>query len=791
MFRHNLLLIYRNFKRYKSSFFINLIGLSTGIACTLLIYLWVKDELSFDKFHEKDSQLYQVMENKEQANDIWTHHSTSGGMAQALADEMPEVLYATATAWNENNINLSTEQNKNNNVRASGHLATNDFFKIFSYDLIYGDEDKVLEDKNAIVISEELAVKLFNTTNNVIGKVIDYQHKKQYHVSGIFKTIPYNSTNRFDFLLSFQIFTEGNESALSWFNEPANTYVVLKPETNVEDFNTKIADFLKVKTNNKDYHRTPFLVRYSDQYLYGNYKNGVQAGGRIEYVKLFSIIALFTLVIACINFMNLSTAQASRRIKEVGIKKAIGTSRRTLIFQYLGESMLMTSISMVVAVLLLLLFLPQFNVVTGKHLSFNLDQTLTLSILGITLVTGLVSGSYPALYISGFDPITVLKGKLSNSWGELWARKGLVIFQFVLSVILIVSVLVVYKQIEFVQTQNLGYNKDNIIWFAREGRLSEEESLETFLSELRKIPGIVNASSTGHDLTGKNWGVYGFDWEGKDPADNTTFEHVAVNVDMMETIGIEMKDGRTFSNEFNAENTKVVFNEAAIKHMGLKDPIGAHIKFWGNDKEIIGIAKDFHFESLHESIKPLMFSYWPQRTNKFMVKIKAGKEKETIDKIGKFVQAYNPGFSFDYKFLDDDYQAQYEGEKRVSSLSQYFAGLTILISCLGLFGLATFTAERKVKEISIRKVLGASVLGIFYLLTSDFIKIVFVAIVIALPLSYFAATHWLDGFAYRIELKWWYFLGAGAIGLLIAWVTVGMQAIRAAKVNPANSLRSE
>ena len=501
MFQHNFLLIYRNFKRFRSSFFINLVGLSAGLACTLLIYLWVTDELSFDKFHEKDSQLYQVMETQQAGDGTLIKYRTSGLVAETLKEEMPEIEYASSviqSSWFPKFILSATEDA---NLKAVGQFVGKDYFNIFSFGLTQGDENQVLSDKNAIVISDELALKLFNTTQNVLGKVISLQllHiKKQVTVSGIFNRVPANSSEKFDFLLSFEWFKELSPAVLEWGNDGTNAYVVVKKGTNLSQLNDKIAGLIKSKRQGAE--RALFLKPYSEAYLYGRYENGVQSGGRIEYVKLFSIIAIFILIIACINFMNLSTAKATRRIKEVGIKKAMGAGRKTLIFQYIGESMLMTFLSLALAILIVQLLLPQFNLITGKQLVLSLSVNLILSLLGITFFTGLISGSYPALYLSSFNPALVLKGKFRSSVGELWARKGLVVFQFAVSVILIVVVLVVYKQIEFIQSGNLGYNKDNIIYFEREGRLTENG--EAFLSELKNVTGIAEASSMWGNIIG-------------------------------------------------------------------------------------------------------------------------------------------------------------------------------------------------------------------------------------------------------------------------------------------------
>ena len=787
MFRHNFLLTYRTFKRYKTSFFINLIGLSTGLTCALLIYLWVNDELHVDKFHENDHRLYQVMENVEQAGVIITRQSTAGPTAEALANEMPEVESAVTTTY----VNSHTLSVEDNNIKARGLHASADYFRLFSYEIIQGDKNQVLSDKTSIVISEELAIRLFGSTENVIGKVVEWQHEKQYQVSGIFKDIPTLSSVQFDFVLPFKAFWDDNEWVTNWFNTMPQTFLLMKEGTDIDQFNRKIADFVREKTNGGANHRSPFATRYSDAYLYNQYDNGVQTGGRIEYVRLFSIIALFILFIACINFMNLSTARASRRLKEVGIKKAVGARRRTLVVQYLGESTLMSLLSLVLALLLVILFLPQFNDITEKQLTLNFNATFILSLLGIVLITGLIAGSYPALYLSGFNPAIVLKGKLNSFMGELWARKGLVVFQFTLSVILIVSVWVVYRQIEFVQTQHLGYEKDNIILFEKEGQLDEAEKLETFLSEIKHIPGIVAASSSEHDMTGHNGGTYGIEWPGKDPEDRTEFERVAVNYGLIEMLGIAMKEGRTFSKEFSSENTKIIFNESGIEFMGLTDPIGKVVKLWGEDKEIIGVAKDFHFDSFREEVKPLFFRLAPNNTWNVIVKIAAGREKEALAQLQQLYQEFNPGFSLDYRFLDEDYQALYVAEQRVSTLSKYFAGLAILISCLGLFGLAAFTAERRLKEIGIRKILGSSELGIVYLLSSDFTKMVITAIVIALPVSYFITKNWLENFAFKIALEWWFFMGAGLLALVIAWLSVGFQTIKAASVNPTQCLKDE
>ena len=784
MFKHNLLLTFRNFKRYKSSFIINLIGLTSGLACTILIYLWVADELSMDKFHAQDANLFQVMENQQYADEIMTTTSTPGLLGETLMEEIPEIEYGATTSWVGDHT-LSIDEHS---IKAKGFSVAEDYFNIFSYKMIHGNPEQVLTDKSSIVISESLAVRLFGDSDDVIGKEIEYEHEKSFMVSGVFEDIPGKSSYQFDFVISLEIFKDENEWVMHWGNNGPPTFVLLREGSNYMEVSEKIENF--VAERNEQSNVTLFLTPYSDRYLYGSYTNGVQDGGRIEYVRLFSAIALFILIIACINFMNLSTARASRRAKEVGIKKAVGANKGALIWQFLVESTFITILSLLLAMLVVGLFLPVFNEITDKQIELSFSSNFILSILSIAVFTGLVSGSYPALYLSGFKAVVVLKGEIRGSLGELWARRGLVVFQFTLSVILIVSVIVVYKQIQYIQNKNLGYDNDNLIMFAFEGRTIEDK--EVFLSELERIPGVNSVSSVGHGLIGRNSNTSGLDWPGKNPDDLILFENVGTNYNLIETLGIEMAQGRPFSREFSSDTTKIIFNEAALKVMNLENPIGTTIRLWEEyDLEIIGIVKDFHFQSLHNEVNPLFFWLNPDDTWNTVIRIEGGKEKETIALLNTFYTDFNPGFTFDFYFLDAEYAKQYAAEQRVATLSRYFAGVAILISCLGLFGLAAFTTDRRIKEIGIRKILGSSNFQIIRLLTSDFTRMVLVAILIALPASYFIAQKWIGNFAFRITLEWWFFIGAGLWSLLIVWFTVGMQTIKAARVNPSECLRDE
>ena len=785
MLKHYLLLIYRNIIRNKSYFFINLIGLSAGLVCTLLIYLWVRDELRMDKFHEKETRLFQVMEFQKYADEIMTTTSTPGILAETLKEEIPEIEYAATTTW----ISPFTLSIADHNVKANGYYVGSDYFTIFSFNLLQGNADQVLKDKLSIVISRDLAIKLFGTDEGVIGKTVEFQHTESFQVSGVFAGTPSNSSYQFDFVLSFERFKDDNEWVTEWGNNGPSSFVILRAGSDATAVTDKIKDFIKPR--NEESNVTLFLKPFSERYLYGRYENGKQTGGRIEYVKLFSIIAIFILIIACINFMNLSTARASRKAKEVGIKKSLGAQRQSLIFQYISESLVTSFMALILAMFLVWLFLPQFNLITEKKISFSLlDGELFTWFTRITLITGLLAGSYPAFYLSGFKPAAVLKGEVKGSLGELWARKGLVVFQFFLSVILIVSVIVIYKQIDFVQSKNIGYTKEHLIQIPIEGKV--EKNVKTVINEIKKIPGVVSVSSMGHSMLGQNNNTSGLEWEGKNKEDDILFENISSDYNLIETLGIQLKEGRAFSEEFGADTTKIIFNEAGIRAMNMKDPIGKTIKLWDQyNLEIIGVVKDFNFQSMHEVVSPLFFRLSPKNVWKLVIRLEGGKEKETLAALNDFYTDYNPGFTFDYKFQDQEYAKMYASEQRVATLSAYFASMAVLISCLGLFGLATFTAERRLKEIGIRKALGSSSASIVMLLSGDFTKMVLVSVFIGIPTSYWLLSKWLERFAFHIELNSWYFIAAGLIALIIAWVTVAYQAIKAAHVNPVKCLRTE
>lgn len=787
MIKHYFVIIYRNFLRSKGYFLINLTGLAAGMTCTLLIYLWVQDEVGMNKFHANDANLYMVMEHQQYSDRVMTTTSTPGILAENLKIDFPEVEHSATTTW----IGDATLSIKDHNIKARGWDVGPEFFQMFSFKLAQGNPETVLKDEMSIVISKSLAVRLYGTDENVLGKTVEINHDKSFNVTGVMEDTPANSSMKFDYAISFELYKRENDWVREWGNNGPSSYVVLKAGTDPGDFTNKIKDYVKGKE--KDSHVSLFVQKYSERYLHGAWEGGQPAGGRIEYVRLFSIIAIFILVIACINFMNLSTARATRKSKEVGIKKSVGAGRRSLIFQYMSESLITSLLSLILSIGIVYASLSAFNEITQKSIKLDLTDPMLLTwLLGITFITGILAGSYPALYLSGFKPAAVLKGEMKGSIGELWARKGLVVFQFFLSVILIVSVIVIYKQIEFVQTQNLGYEKENLIQFPREGTLNKEETLSTFLKETQRIPGVVNASSIGHGLLGQQNNTSGLEWEGKDPDERILFENVGAADDLFETMGVTFAEGHGFQKGTKADTNKIIFNEAGIEAMGLTDPIGKHIRLWGDhDMEIIGVIKNFHFQSMHEPVKPLFFRYGMDNTWNVLVRLEAGKEKETLVAIGNLYTSMNPGFSFEYKFQDVEYALQYAAEQRVATLSSYFASMAVVISCLGLFGLAAFTAERRLKEIGIRKALGSTSTNIVLLLSGDFIRMVLVSVLLGLPVAYWLLDKWLAEFAFRVPLSVLYFVAAGAIALVIAWLTVASQAIRASRVNPVQCLRTE
>jgi len=786
MIKRNLINIIRGLKKDKSSFFINGAGLSIGLAAGILILLWVLSELRVDTFHATDDRLYQVMEHQGYASgNIFTTTATPGLLAEEIKKEVPEVEKAIPRTWKMS----ERISDKNTYFTEEGYYVGKDFFNIFSFELLKGDANTVLTKPSDIAISDELAKKLFGTTE-VVGQTVEVDNKRVYTVSGIFASPPANSTLQFDYLIPFDDFLKRHPWFENWGNNGPRTVLTLQSDANYKKVSAKISDFIKKRNEGSNVEL--FLYPFSELYLYGNFSNGVQDSGRIEQVRLFSIIGIFIVLIACINFMNLSTARAVKSARNVGVQKTLGASRKSLIGQYLGESIFISLISLGGAILIVELLLPVFNNLTGKELSIAFgDPVFMGGLLLLGLITGIIAGSYPAFYLSSFNPVEVMKGKIQTSRREKYVRKGLVVFQFSLSVFLIVATFVIYQQLEYVQNKNLGYEKENLVYFPIRGELSE--SWDTFAEELKSNRDVINISRSNHNFLGRSSNSWDVEWPGKDPNEKVLTEMVRSDYDLIETLGVEMAAGRSFSRNFGADSTKILINEALLDIMGLKNPIGEQVKFWGKTWQIAGVMKNFHYASLRTEIEPMIVFLVadPANADVGFVRIRPGATQQVLADLKDKHATFNPAFDLQYSFIDQQYASLHESEQRMSILSQYFSGLAILISCLGLFGLSIFMAESKTREIGIRKVLGATVKELVLLFTGEFTKLVMAAIFIALPVSWYLMKNWLENFTYHTGLEIWIFLAATAISLIIAWLTVSYQAIRAASVNPVYSLRKE
>lgn len=792
MFKNYFKTAWRNMARNKAFSAINISGLALGITCSLLIMLWVHDERSIDSFHANGSQLYQVYERQYYDGKVEASYPTQGLLADELKRVIPEIRYASGLEYAASPGTLSTFEAETRINKMSGFFAGADFFSMFSFPLLEGKPESALNTPEGIAISRKMAELFFGSPEKAIGETIRYENKDELQVTAVFENIPSNSSMQFDFLRSWKAFVKENAWVNNWGNTSPSTYVQLNAGADPLKVKARIKDFVyNYRQKEKGFVVELDLQSYPEKYLHSSFKNGKIDGGRIEYVRLFTLVAAFILLIACINFMNLATARSAKRSKEVGVRKVIGASRYALIGQFTGEAMLLTCISVLIAVILVVLLLPAFNTLTGKQLYVPATKPFFwASLAALLLVTGLVAGSYPAFFLSSLKPVKVLKGSLRFSWSATFFRKALVVFQFALSIVFIVGVIVIYKQMNYVQSINLGYDRENLVYIPIEGDLVKNYA--QFKEEANKIPGILSISKMRNSPTVIEHHTGSIGWPGKDPNLTVSFADGVVGYDFVKTMKLELKDGRDFSKDFGTDSASFLLNETAAAKMGYKEPIGQPVS-WGNRPgKIIGVLKDFHFNSIHQSIEPLILRLdenWGWGT--ILVRTGAGKTKETITGLEKICKSLNPKFPFTYQFSDLEYMKLYKSEQVVSKLSNYFAFLAIFISCLGLLGLAMFTAEQRTKEIGVRKVLGASIPNIIALLSSYFIKLVLVAILIASPIAWYAMNRWLQGFAYKIDIVWWIFALAGLLTIGVALLTVGYQSIKAAVANPVKALRSE
>jgi putative ABC transport system permease protein len=789
MIKNYLKTAWRNLWKNKSFSAINIMGLGLGLACSLLIALWIQDELQIDAFHANGDQLYTIIRRVYFDNKKGAGYSTPGVLADQLKKEIPEITAASELSWNVDH----TFQVGDKVLKLNGVYASPDYFGMFSYPLLKGKPATSLNSPVSLAISKKMAVDFFGSPENAIGKTIKYENKKNFTISAVFDDVQKNSSRQFDYVINWYTFLDENSWARDWDNNGPSTVFQLRKDANPQLVEHKLTNFLRHldKNQGKSFHSELGLQLYRETYLHSHFTDDKTDGGRIDYVNLFSIIALFILVIGCINFMNLTTARSVKRAREIGVRKVVGAERGSLIRQFLGESVMLTVIAVGFAVILITLLLPEFNQITNKHigLPFN-QQSFWLGLVALTLITGLLAGSYPALLLSSFKPVRVLKGFSKIDSGSVLFRKGLVVFQFTISALLIIGTIIISRQINFVQNQALGYDRENLVYIPLEGDLPGKYDI--LKNELLNMPGIQQITRTSDAPTNIGNGTGGVNWDGKDPNVNIQFTQASIGYDFARTLKLKFVEGRDYSRDFATDSTGYLINEAALKRIGYKNPIGKPLTFWGKKGTIIGVLKDYHYTSMHDAIYPLVLRFGEKETfGSALIRTKPGETKAALANMEKVCKELNPNFQFSYYFSDQEYQKLYNDEQVIGKLSVIFASLAILISCLGLLGLAMFTAEQRTKEIGIRKVLGAGIASLFTLLSYEFLMLVVIAMVIASPIAWLAMNSWLKHYAYHTSIEWWVFALSGMAAIIIALVTIAFQTLKAALINPVKSLRSE
>jgi len=792
MFWNYLKIAWRNIKRYKGYSFINIFGLAIGLACCILILLWVQDELNYDRFHTNADDLYRIVTEFHKTEPLTHYWPVCAPLAPALREEYPEIV--KATRFSRLRRGQLVKYRDKNFLEPQICLTDPDFFTMFTFLFLEGDPQTALSNPNSIVLVESVSVKYFGNENPV-GKILNINNEYDLTVTGVVKDIPENSTIQFDFLIPF-IRIEDFETAWAvldnWTLSGFATYVQLGKMASVEAIENKIAYYLKKHVPESE--DVIYLQSFKDIHLYSSHiQFGIEGQGDITYVFIFSLVALFVLVIASINFMNLATARSANRAKEVGLRKVVGAKRAQLIRQFFYESVGMAFLSLILAVVLVELFLPVFANLSGKTLvlDFSSNIHIVLAIIVMTLITGFLSGTYPALFLSSLRPVKVLKGTLKTEGRGFLFRRVLVVSQFSLSILLIICTIVVSHQIGYMQNKKLGFNREHVVYLPI--REDVAERYETLKTELDNKAGIMNvAASSSLPTSGVILTTDKVSWEGKNPEDNVVLEVTSTGYDFIETFDMEVVEGRSFAKEFLTDEEKaVVINETAKKIIGMESPVGKQLIFGDSATTIIGVVKDYHFKSLHSEIEPLIMAIVPTLYHYVFIKLESGDIPNTLANIKSTWNTFFPDTPFEYHFLDEAYDKLYRTEQRMGTLFNYFTVLAILISCLGLFGLASFMAEKRTKEIGIRKVLGASLSGIVVLLNKQFIKWVLIANLVSWPIAYYAMSKWLQGFAYRINLGLGTFALAALVALVISVMTVSYQSVKAALTNPADSLRYE
>ena len=787
MFRNFIVIALRNLRRHSTYSFINILGLSIGIACSMLILLWVNDETTFDKFIPKSEKLYQLWANADFDGSINSWRSVPLPAYEEMKIANANIVNSAVAGWGGNRL-LSVDDTR---VMQQGYYVSDEFLEMFEFPLLRGEASEVLDDLSSIVISESLAKTLFRD-EDPMGQMIKVEDQSTLQVTGVLKDIPGNSSFQFDYLMPWKHRVANNpwvaRNQTNWGNNSFQVFVELSDASKEEEANEGIKEILTEK-GQTDVPRWFFLHPMEKWRLHSNFENGVAKGGMSDYVQLFTIIALFILVIACINFMNLSTARSERRAKEVGIRKTLGSLRRQLIMQFYGESILISVISFAVAVLLTMVVLPSYNDLVAKQLAidFGSAQFWIFSLI-IIFSTGILSGSYPSLYLSSFNPVKTLKGNIAVGKSGNTPRKVLVVLQFGFSIMLIISTIVIYQQIEMAQQRELGYDQNHLITIQSTDAIIENfDVINTALKRTGAVESMTRSNSSITQINSNNF----LGWPGKPEAQRVLFATIVTEYDYAKTMGVKMLMGRDFSREFATDSTAIIINKAALDLMGLEEPLGTQLDLWGSKRTLIGVIDNVLMGSPYDEIKPtfMIMDDWGGPVSVRMTP--TADLKASIDKIQTVFEQYNPAYPFEYQFVDEAFQRKFTTINLTQKLAGIFSILTIFITGLGLFGLAAFTAQQRIKEIGIRKVLGASILNLMGLVSKSFSTLVIIAFALFAPIAWWSLNNYLDRYPIRVEIAWWIFPLTGLVALLFALLIVSNQAFRAAKTNPARSLRSE
>ena len=789
MIKNYIKIAWRNMARSKGYSALNILGLSIGMAVAILIGLWAQHEISYDSFHSNKDNIGIIMKKTLFNNEKGTQSGVMLPLYTELKANYPDVKYATRLDWGDNHSLIIGDKKLGKN----GYFADPDFLRMFSFPLLEGNTDDALKDLYSIVLTKSLAKAIFGN-DDPMGKTIKVDNKNLLKVSGVLKDIPDNSTLQFDFLMPYELNVATNDFVKGardqWKNNFLQTFVQLKENVSMKTFSSKIENLARAKSNDTT-QATLFVHPMEKWHLYGDFKDWKNVGGLIQYVQLFALIGLLVLIIACINFMNLSTARSEKRAREVGIRKAIGSRRNQLIVQFLSESVVTAFIAFIVSLIIVKVSLPFLSDVGFNHIVLNVSSVPLLSILlAGCLFTGILAGSYPALYLSQFNPVKVLKGTYQGGKSANLPRKILVVTQFTFSIALIIGTVIIFQQIRFAKSRSLGYNPNNLLSFSlSDDLLKNYDPMKRDLISTGYVEAVTRSSSP---MTGVYNQWDDFSWEGKDPSSHPLFSAVMVDYDYDKVTQVRLKAGRFFSKDFATDSSAVILNEASVKLMGLKKPIGKAMRVGEQPATIIGVIDNVMMQDPFKSVQPAVLILRPYFRTQGLLRFKKGADiKDALAAIKPVMHRYNPGYPFTYRFTDEEFNKKFEAENQVAQLSGVFAALAIFISCLGLLGLASFMAERRKKEIGVRKVLGASISQLWMLLSKEFVLLILLSCVIASPIALYFLQGWLEKYEYHINISPLVFIGGGVIAVVITLVTVSFQAIKAAIANPVKSLRTE